>query len=88
MAAAVASDLGLPHVGGQVALGGDVGEIHHIEIDELQSWRADGGQLQGHLAADGAHADHRGLDVRQPVLGHQVLLPLKTVCGQTTWLAP
>ena len=55
-------------------MGGDVGEIDHIEIDELDPWRADGGQLQGHLPADGAYADHRGFDLLQALLRHEFLL--------------
>ncbi len=45
-----------------VALGGDVGEIHVVKVDQLQPRGADGRQLQGHLAADGPYADHRGPD--------------------------
>ncbi len=71
MAAAVASTLACPTSAGPVALGRDVGQVHNVEIDESAAADANGGKLQGHLPADGPHADDRGFDVRQAILGHE-----------------
>ena len=72
-------DLRLPNVVGQVSLGCDVGEVHHVEIDQLQSRHTDGSELKGHVSANSPDADHRDGDSRQAVPGHDILLPGKPI---------
>ena len=41
----------------QVALSGDVGRFDSVEVDQLDPAGAEGGELEGDLASDGADAD-------------------------------
>ena len=50
-------DLGVTDILPPVSLRGDVRRLDGVEVDELQPGDAQGGQLQGDLAADGADAD-------------------------------
>ena len=68
MAAVVASTLSSPISACQVALRGDIGHVHSIEIHQLQFSHANGRELQGNLPADGAHADHGDRQLGQPRL--------------------
>ena len=49
--------LELAEIGLQVALGGDVGFIDGVKVDQLDLSGSDGGELDGDMAADGSDAD-------------------------------
>ena len=76
--------LRLADVGLQVALGGDVGLINSVKVDQLDLAGTDGGELDGDLATDGSDADDGGRERHQGGQGDEVLLAFETGCGH--WL--
>ena len=50
-------DFELAEVTLQVALGGDVGRLDSVEVDQLDVAGTDGGELESDLAANGSDAD-------------------------------
>ena len=73
--------LELAEVGLQVALGGDVGLIDGVKVDQMDSAGTDGGELDGDLASDGSDADVGGRERHQGGQGDEVLLAFETGCG-------
>ena len=73
----------LAEIGLQVALGGDVGLIDGVKVDQLDLAGTDGGELDGDLAADGSDADDGGRERYQGGQGDEVLLAFEAGCGHS-----
>ena len=67
-------DLELAEVAVQVALGGDIGGLDGVEVDQLDLASAEGGELEGDLATDGTDADDGAGECGELLVGDEVLL--------------
>ena len=65
----------------QVALGGDIGGLDGVEVDQLDAASAEGGELEGDLATDGTDADDGAGESSEPVVWDEVLLAGETGHG-------
>ncbi len=69
-------NLCLADIGRGESLGGNVGPIDLIEVDQLESPDTHGGQLQGELSSDRSDANDRDGSGRQLLCGNKVPLPI------------
>ncbi len=72
-------DLGATEVVFEITLGGDVGQFYLVEVDELDLFGTDGGELDGNLATNRTDADDRNFELVQFVHGDEILLAGESV---------
>ena len=79
-------DLELAEVAVQVALGGDIGGLDGVEVDQLDAASAEGGELEGDLSTDGSDADDGAGESSEFVVRDEVLLANKAGHGEGLWI--